>query len=251
MLEKADRQRIDWLDWFNRIGPLLALLLVYGLFALFNFRITSLAAIETIIQQTVIVGIAAIGMTMVIIVGGIDLSVGSIIAMSSVTGAWLIGSMGFSPIFAVFGGIVTGLLCGSLNGLLITRLKIVPFIATLGTLLIVRGFAKGLANNMPINVPQTWLSNILAALPPNQRWQLIPPGGWIMILLAIIIAILIKYTRLGRHIVAVGSNEDMARLCGVAVEKVRLFVYAAAGGFAGIAGLISAVGTHGAAQPSG
>ena len=199
MSQQANQQRLDWRDWLNRLGPLLALLLVYGLFALFNFRMTSLATFETIIQQTVIVGIAAIGMTLVIIAGGIDLSAGSIIAVSSVAGAWLIESMGFSPIFAVFGGIFAGLLCGSFNGLLITRLKIVPFIATLGTLLIVRGFAKGMANNMPINIPQTWLSNMLAALPPDQRWQLIPPGGWIMILLAISTSILIKYTQLGRH----------------------------------------------------
>jgi ribose transport system permease protein len=114
----------------------------------------------------------------------------------------------------------------------------VPFIVTLGTLLIVRGFAKGLAKSMPINVEQSWLNDILAALPPDQKWQLIPPGGWMMIFLALIIAGLLKYTKLGRHIVAVGSNEQTARLCGVAVERVKLFVYCAAGAFSGLSGLM-------------
>ncbi len=203
-----------------------------------NTKIITLMAVETIIQQTVIVGIAAIGMTLVIISGGIDLSAGSVIAMSSVVVASLMKTLGFSPILAVAGGIITGVLWGSVNGLLITRLKLVPFIVTLGTLLVVRGFAKGIAKSMPINVEQTWLNDILAALPPDQKWQLIPPGGWLMILLALCVSGLLRYTRLGRHIVAIGSNEQTARLCGVEVERVKLFVYGTAGAFAGLAGLM-------------
>jgi len=228
----------NWLSLLNKFGPLLALFLVYGFFVILNAKITTLTAIETMVQQTVIVGIAATGMTLVIISGGIDLSAGSIIAMASVVVAWLMKSLGFNPVLAALGGVLAGLFWGLVNGMIITRLKLVPFIVTLGTLLIVRGFAKGLAESMPINVDQTWLSNILAALPFDQKWQLIPPGGWVMLILALVIGGLLKYTRLGRHIVAVGSNEETARLCGVAIERVKIFVYGTAGAFSGLAGLM-------------
>jgi ribose transport system permease protein len=158
--------------------------------------------------------------------------------MASVVVAWLMKSLGFNPVLAALGGVLAGLFWGMVNGMIITRLKLVPFIVTLGTLLIVRGFAKGLAESMPINVDQTWLSDLLAALPSDQKWQLIPPGGWVMLLLALSIGGLLRYTRLGRHIVAVGSNEETARLCGVAIEKVKIFVYGTAGAFSGLAGLM-------------
>jgi ribose transport system permease protein len=236
--KKSIRDAQNWLTWLNKFGPILALFFVYGFFVVLNAKITSLTAVETMVQQTVIVGVSAIGMTLVIIAGGIDLSAGSVIAMSSVVVAWLMDSLGFSPLAAAVGGVIAGLLWGLVNGTIITRLKLVPFIVTLGTLLVVRGFAKGLAKSMPINVEQTWLSDILAALPPDQKWQLIPPGGWLMILFALIVAGMLRYTRIGRHIVAVGSNEQTARLCGVAVERVKLFVYSAAGAFSGLAGLM-------------
>jgi ribose/xylose/arabinose/galactoside ABC-type transport system permease subunit len=233
----AKNETFRW-RWLNRFGPLLALLLVFGFFAFLNPRIATFTALETIVQQTVIVGIAAIGMTLVIISGGIDLSAGSIIAFGSVVVALCMESLGLPPLAAALCGILAGCLWGTVNGLLITRFRLVPFIVTLGTLLIVRGFAKGLAGSMPIDAGHTWLSDILASLPAHDKWQLIPPGGWLMILLALLLSGLLKYTGLGRHIFAVGSNEHTARLCGVAVEKVKVAVYAIAGAFSGLAGLM-------------
>jgi ribose/xylose/arabinose/galactoside ABC-type transport system permease subunit len=222
----------------NKIGPFLGLAFVLGLFTVLNPKIISLTALETMVQQTVIVGIAAIGMTMVIISGGIDLSTGSIIAFSSVASAWLMVSLGIPPSLAAGGGVLAGVLAGSLNGFIITRFKLVPFIVTLGTLLVVRGMAKGLANSMPINTGQSWLSNLLATLPTDQKWQLIPPGAWLMILFAVMVAGLLRYTQIGRYIFAIGSNEQTARLCGIAVERVKLIVYAFMGFFSGVAGLM-------------
>jgi len=232
----VDRQPVG--RWLNRFGPFLALVLVYLFFALLNSRIVSFVAIETIVQQSVIVGVAAIGMTLIIVSGGIDLSAGSVIAMTSVVAAQLMAFQGFPPLAAALFGVLAGLVLGAINGLLITRLRVVPFIITLGTLLAVRGFAKGLAKGMPINVEHTWLNDLLASLPPGQRWLLIPPGAWLMILLAVMVAGFLRYTPLGRHIFAVGSNEETARLCGVAVERVKLFVYAASGALTGLAGLM-------------
>ncbi|MBE91193.1 MAG: hypothetical protein CMM76_17335 [Rhodospirillaceae bacterium] len=230
-----DRKRIALL---NRFGPLLALFLVYGFFAMLNPKIVTPTAIETIVQQTVIVGVASIGMTFVIISGGIDLSAGSIIAMGSVAVAFLMRDWGLGSLPAAVGGVFAGLVLGLINGTLITRLKVVPFIVTLGTLLVVRGVAKGLAHSMPINVPQTWLSGLLAALPPELKWMLIPAGAWLMIGLALLAAGFLRYTRLGHHVFAVGSNEQTARLCGVAVERVKVFVYATSGAFSGMGGLM-------------
>ncbi len=226
------------LKFLNKFGSFMALFLVFAFFAILNSKIATFTALETIVQQTVIVGVAAIGMTLVIISAGIDLSTGSIIAMGSVVVALLMKSFGLPPFWAAIGGIFAGAFWGFLNGFLITRLKVVPFIVTLGTLLIVRGFAKGLAGSMPINVEQTWLSDLLATLSPGQKWLLIPPGAWLMIILAGLVAGFLRYTPLGRHVFAIGSNEQTARLCGVAVEKVKLFVYSFAGAFSGLAGVM-------------
>lgn len=224
--------------FFNKFGPLLALALVYSFFAALNLKITSATAIETIMLQTVIVGVSAIGMTMVIISGGIDLSAGSIIALSSVVIALCIQSFGAEPLLAAGAGVFAGLLFGLLNGWLITGLRLVPFIVTLGSLLIVRGVAKGLANSQPITAADTGLSVLLMTLPEDRKWQIMPPGAWMMLALALLAAGFLRYTQLGRHIFAVGSNEQTARLCGVAVERVKLFVYAAAGACSGLSGLM-------------
>jgi ribose/xylose/arabinose/galactoside ABC-type transport system permease subunit len=212
MAQKKELDSSRTLRLLNKFGPFLALILVYAFFAVLNSRIVTFTALETIIQQSVIVGVAAIGMTLVIITGGIDLSAGSNIAFCSVVVALLMQSAGLSPFFAACGGVIAGMLWGMVNGLLITKLKLVPFIVTLGTLLIIRGFAKGLSSSMPIDVGSTWLSDLLASLPSAQKWQLIPPGAWLMIGLALLIAGLLKYSRLGRHIFAVGSNEQTEAL---------------------------------------
>ena len=129
----------------NRLAPVLGLALVFGLFAILGPKSFSSARnLETIARQTAIVGTAALGMTLIIIAGGIDLSVGSIVALSTVVIALLLQA-GASPWLAALGGVAAGAVCGLVNDLLVTRLRVVPFIVTLGTLLVLRGAAKGLA----------------------------------------------------------------------------------------------------------
>jgi len=228
----------EWAVWLNRLAPVLGLLLVYGLFSVVGpASFSSIRNLQTIARQTTIVGTAALGMTLVIIAGGIDLSVGSIIALSTVVIAALLQA-GVSPLVAALGGIAVGALCGVVNGLLITRFRVVPFIVTLGTLLVVRGAAKGLAHEQKIDAPETWLNNLLAALRPEQAWMLLPAGVWMMIVLALVVAGLLRFTRLGRHTFALGSNELTARLCGVAVDRVKVIVYTLSAAFAGLAGLM-------------
>jgi ribose transport system permease protein len=219
-------------------GPLAGLALVFSLFAIAGpGSFSSPGNLETIARQTAIVGTAALGMTLVIIAGGIDLSVGSVVALVTVVVAAFL-RIGVSPLVAALAGLAAGALCGVVNGLLITRLRVVPFVVTLGTLLVVRGAAKGIALEQKIDAPLTWLNELLATLPPDRSWMLVPPGVWLMIALALATGGLLRYTVLGRHIVAVGSNELTARLCGVPVERVKTIVYACGGGFAGLSGVL-------------
>jgi ribose transport system permease protein len=129
-------------------------------------------------------------------------------------------------------------LCGVLNALVVPRARVVPFIVSLGTLLMFRGLAKGLSHSAPINIESPWIVRFLEALAPGERWMLLPAGGWVMILLAVAFWALLRYTRLGRHTYAIGSNEATARLCGVAVERVKLWAYGLSGLCAGLSGVM-------------
>ena len=209
----------------NKLGPLLALFAIYGFFAMIapaSFRTTG--NLELMAIQTASVGTAAIGMTFIIMSAGIDLSVGSIVALASVVIAVLLRSEA-PPLVAALSGIGLATLCGLVNGVVITVFKVVPFIATLGTLLLVRGVALFLGDEQKVDAPRTWL-----------RGMLLPPGVWLLLVLAVGSALMLRYTRLGRHILAVGSNEQTARLCGVAINRVKICVYMIGGATAGLAG---------------
>jgi len=232
----------QWKHWLNILGPLLALLLVYGIFAAMappSFRTSR--NLETIFRQTTIVGMAALGMTLIIIAGGIDLSAGSVVALSTAVIATLLQAHGAGPLTAALGGVAAGALCGLISGALITSLRVVPFIVTLGMMLIVRGTAKGIGKEQKIDVDVErlrWLDELMASLPREKAWMLLPVGVWLLILMAVLVALMLRYTRLGRHIFAIGSNEETARLCGVAVARVKILVFMLGGAFAGLAGLM-------------
>jgi ribose/xylose/arabinose/galactoside ABC-type transport system permease subunit len=194
------------------------------------------ANLELMARQTAIVCVAALGMTMVIVAGGIDLSVGSVIALATVVTALLLRSA-VDPLFAALGAVVAGALCGALNGVLITGLRVVPFIVTLGTMLLVRGAAKGLSDERRIEAPITWLNELLRSV-RGGNGLLLPWGIWLAAVLAVAVAITLQYTRFGRHLFAIGSNERTARLSGVRVERSKIGVYTIAGALAGLAGVL-------------
>src|ERR687886_251767 len=153
----APRRRLPLLDEAGVLAGLVVIALIFG--ALIGPQFFRAANLELMARQTVIVCVAALGMTMVIVSGGIDLSVGSIIALSTVVVAVVLRQHG--PVIAAVSAIIAGLACGIVNGLLITQLRVVPFIVTLGTMLLVRGAAKGLADERRIEAPFTWLNNLL------------------------------------------------------------------------------------------
>lgn len=187
------------------------------------------------------IGIMAIGETMIIITGGIDLSVGSVLAASAMLTARLMYVGVVSPWVAVLIGIAFGTLLGAINGLIITRVKVTPFIATLGMLSIARGLAyllaSGLQGTVASNVPMRDESvNFLGSGYVGP----VPVPVIEMIVLVIVFSLFLRSTVLGRQIYAVGSNEQGARLSGVPVNLVKLFVYTVTGALAALAGIMTA-----------
>jgi ribose transport system permease protein len=218
----------------DRAGTFFGLVLVAIIFGvLVGGQFFAPGNIELMARQAAIVCMAALGMTVVIATGGIDLSVGSIISLSTVAIAMALHA-GYSPIMAAAIGIAAAAICGIVNGIVITQLRVVPFIVTLGTMLIVRGAAKGLAEERRIEAPFTWLNDLLRAQPRT----LLPGGIWLVIILALLVAGVLRYTRFGRHVLAIGSNERMARLCGVAISRTKILVYTISAALAGMAGLL-------------
>ena len=217
-----------------RGGPLVGLVRVCSVFLVsVGPQFLGPANLELIARQTAIVCTAALGMTLVIVAAGIDLSVGSIVSLSTVVIALVLRQQG-GPAAAALAGIAAGALCGVVTGLLVTRLKVVPFIVTLGMMLLVRGAAKGLAEERRLEAPITWLNDLLR----TARSGLLPVGVWMTAALALLVAALLRYTRFGRHLFAIGSNERTARLCGVRVERTQVFVYTLSAGLAGLAGVL-------------
>lgn len=262
-------------NWMSSFGRFFALIAVFSFFALSvpNGNFYNPRNLENIGRQSAVYAIAGIGMTMVIAAGGIDLSVGSIIALTVVVIAWvlslphtLVGADGVTqaghlidhwprllPILALLAGLAAAMLAGLLNGLLIVGLRLVPFIVTLGTMGIIRAVAKGIANERDIYPPKdTWLVSVMGPtlVNPARRWMILPPGVWLLILAAVTAALFLRYTRWGRHIFAVGSNENTARLCGVPVNRTKIMVYTLAGFFAGLAGILQFSVLQGLGQPT-
>lgn len=216
---------------------LIALALVLLLFGmLVGPRFFSGANLELIARHTAVVCVAAFGMTMIIASGGIDLSVGSMVALSTVVTALLLAG-GAPPAGALAGAVLACAAFGALNGLLITRLRVVPFIVTLGTMLLIRGAAKGLADERRVEAPISWLNDLMRSAAGGQGF-LLPSGVWMTLGLAAIVAATLQLTRFGRHLFAIGSNERTARLCGVRVDRVKVVVYTLSAALAGLAGVM-------------
>jgi ribose transport system permease protein len=225
--------------WLNRVGPILGLVLVIAIFSILMKtpeRFLSPNNLRVVLSQTVIVAVGAIGMTLIIISGGIDLSVGSTIALTGVSTALGINA-GWPPTVALVAGILVGGIVGIVNGLAITRLKVVPFIATLGMLGVGRGTAKWVAGQQTVNMPDTWINELLVMF-PNPSWLLVAPGVWITIILALLAALVLRNTVFGRRVFALGSNEAAARACGIATDRLKIWIYGLAGLLFGLAGVM-------------
>jgi ribose transport system permease protein len=234
-----------WQSVVWQLGPLLALLLVYGFFAACDHwqegggQFVSLRNLQSMLVAAAPVAVAGLGATAVIIAGGIDLSAGTVISLCATVLAYVLKHDG--PIeWALASCVLTGCLVGFVNGLLVSALKVVPFVVTLGTMTICLGLAKLVADETTVrpslsSVPH-WMDG-LATPTPEPSWLLVAPGVWLLLCLAIVMSLVLRYTIFGRHIFAVGSNERTARLCGLNVPALKIAIYLMAGLFVGLAGV--------------
>jgi ribose transport system permease protein len=186
-----------------------------------------------IFDQTVINGLLAIGITYAIITGGIDLSIGSIFAVVIViTGDLLV--RGINPVLAITVGAALGFVLGVVNGLLITKLKLQPFIATLGTMSAYRGIAYIYTGGWPVlDIPDNFRSMLAGDVVKD-----VPVSVIILIAFTIVSHIILKYTKLGTYIFAIGGNEEATKLSGVNVDRTKILTYALCGVGAALAGMI-------------
>lgn len=227
----------SWFGALDALGPFIGLAIVVALFGVIAPEgfLTAYNA-KTIATQTVIVGLSAIGMTFVIRSGGIDLSVGSTVALACVATA-LGMKAGAGAGLALCLGVLAGVAVGLVNGGLITKLSMPPFIVTLGTLGAARGAAKWLAGEQKVDAPSDWFAQTMSKS-PDPAWLIVAPGVWLLGLCAILAALLMRRTVFGVWITAIGSNEPTARLCGVPVERTKLMIYVLSGAAAGLAGVL-------------
>ncbi len=234
-VSRGDAQALRRL--LSALGPFLGLIAVVALFsALRPDEFLSVLNLKDVARQTVIVGLCALGMTFVIASGGIDLSVGSTIALSSVATALALRSdSGASA--AVAAGFGAGLAVGLLNGGLVAVLRIPPFIVTLGTMGVARGIAKALASEQKVDAPAGGLDALMART-PAQAWMLVAPGVWILFGLSLVAAFVLRRTVFGMNTLAIGSNEATARLCGVPLRTTKIAAYGLLGLLAGLAGVL-------------
>lgn len=223
---------------FSVFVALVALVVVMGIAKPQSFL--SAQNLFNILKGMSSIGVMAIGMTLVIITAGIDLSVGSLLAVSAIVTARLL-HFEVNPLLAIAVGVGTGTGLGLVNGLVITKVKVNPFITTLGMLSVARGlsyfFAMGIKGSVASNIPVT---NRFIRFIGGDYLGPIPVSVIIMLLLVVASAFLLKNTVLGRQIYAVGSNEEAARLSGVNVDRVKIFVYGTMGALCALAGLMEA-----------
>ena len=209
-----------------------ALLLVFfGTFSPYFFNFKNLI---TVALQTSVIGIIAVGMTFVIITGGIDLSVGAILALSGVVTATAIKSWGMPVPAAVICGLFTGLLAGFLNGVMVVSLELPPFIATLGTMMILRGVSLLITQGTPIS----GLGESFGKISGGYTFGIIPNPVMYFLIIALFFSWVLKATTLGKYIYAFGSNKDAARLSGLRTRFIETFAYSLNGVLCGVSGVI-------------
>lgn len=221
------------LPLLKRLLPAMALVVLCIFFTIQKPQFLTLDNLFAVANQYAYLLIIGFGATAIIIAGGIDLSVGSVLALSSITAAHLIAQRNLPVWVGIIAGLAVGAVAGLVNGAIITRFRVPPFIATLGTLMVARGLTYRIAKGVSIDgVPDTF--NYLA----NGRPLGIPFPLILIALTALLVGFILNRTQFGRYLYAIGANTEAARYCGVNVNRATLWVYTLGGLLAGLGGLI-------------
>ncbi len=221
------------------------ILLLIVLAAVVPDKFLSVNNFLNVLRRSSVNGIIAVGMTMIIISGGIDLSIGSLLAVSGMVGALVMGKMGMgmdAMLVGTLAGILTGVACGLLNGVMITKLRLAPFIVTLGTMSIFRGVSYVMNDGQPYNVAEyNYLGNGIVAG--------IPVSVIMFVAIAVLAFLTLRYTKLGRYTYAIGSNREASFHSGINVDRNLIWIYTLTGFVTGIAAMIATSRTV-SAQPT-
>lgn len=227
----------------KKLQPLIALVVMVVALSLMSDKFLTFANQRNILLQISVNLCLSIGMTLVILTGGIDLSIGAILAFAGAFAAGLLKNglvlkifgvaIQFTPFGAIIAGIIVGLVLGWFNGFVITKFRLPPFVATLGMLSIARGLTMLWSSGFPITDLGPTFGFIGAGF-----FLHVPMAVWISAALAVIFYFASRRTTLGRYIYAVGGNEKSTAFSGININRVKIWVYALAGGLAAIAGLI-------------
>ncbi len=216
----------------QRLLPFFSLIALFVILSIASPYFLTATNLSSVVRQTAVINIMALGMTLVIVSGGIDLSVGSILAFAGVMGTLTMVSNG-SVLLGIASGVFFGLLWGLANGIMITSLQIPPFIVTLGTLGIVRGLTLVVTNGLPV-----------VGLPKAHSYLgdgTVGPVPFVLVVLivcAVIMHVVLHSTKLGRYTYAIGSNEEAAIYAGIPVARYKIAIYAIAGMLTGLAAMI-------------
>ena len=225
-----------FLAWFKQnIGILIGLAALMAIVSLFSESFFTASNMWNILRQISTNALLAFGMTFVILIGGIDLSVGPLLAFSGVFAAYVMGNLDWPIWAAIAGSIILCSMVGMLNGVIVTKTGIAPFVVTLSVQQIFRGFAMLLANGAPIRIRDQGFINIGTTY--------IGPVAFPVIYMIIIMAlcyVVLNKTQFGRHIYALGGNKTAARFAGIRTQRIEVMVYALSGFLAGIAGIVLA-----------
>lgn len=230
----------------------LVLIALFVFFSLTTDAFLTSSNLINVVRQVSFTGIAAVGATMVLLIGGIDLSIGSVLAFTGVIAAKVIIEAGYPPLLGLLAGVTAGMVTGLINGLIVTKLRIPALITTLGTLTIIRGVSFTLTGGLPVfGFPkESFLGFAEGVQAIGKGYVLgIPVPVIIMVIVFILGYVFLYRTYFGRYIYAIGGNLETARLSGIKVQRIQLLVYTLAGLLTGIAGMI-VMGRVNSGQPS-
>jgi ribose transport system permease protein len=238
--------KTSWVEHAAAYAPMISLIFLCLFFGLSTNTFFTVRNLLNVVDQLTVLGIMSLGMTGVIVIGGIDLSVGSVLALSMMVMGWLSNVMGIPMPVAILAAMVTGGLCGLVSGLLITKANLPAFIATLAVMTIARGLANMVTDGTQIVGYAEWFSDLSI----KRYFGILSVTVALFLVLTLVALVFMKYRAGGRSLYAIGGNSEVARLAGIPVKRVTTLVYSVCGILAGLAGVVMSTRLD-SSQPSG